>query len=145
MILLAKRCERPVFPPSRGFTSAQKLGLRYERKVFKRLIKQFGQAIVEHNPWYSYEDDETGFHACSPDIVVWGNIPTIIEVKYTYTPEAVDKLQKIYGPAIFLATVGIPAVRTAVICKHCRSIPPTPPPYFIQWLGKGPIEMPGGR
>jgi hypothetical protein len=142
VILLAKRCERQVFPPSRGITPAQKLGLRYERKVFKQLTLQFGAANVEHNPWYNYED-ETGFHACCPDIIIWDRIPVILEVKYTLCPEAKEKLQKLYAPVVLLSLKGI-AVRTCIITKNLGGMPQfLPPPYLIQWLGRGPIEIPG--
>jgi hypothetical protein len=142
MILLAKRCERTVFV-NKGHTPAQKLGLRYENKVVKQLVKQFGPAMVEHNPWYNYQD-ETGFHACCPDIIIWSKIPIILEVKYTLTPEARGKLQKLYGPVVLFSTNSIPAVRTCIIVKHLGNVPQfLPPPHLVQWLERGWIDVPG--
>jgi predicted AAA+ superfamily ATPase len=140
VILLAKRCERRVFI-NKGHTPAQKLGLRYENKVVKQLIKEFGPAMVEHNPWYNYQD-ETGFHACCPDILIHKpNLIFIIEVKYTMTPEAVRKLYEVYRPVIYLAT-NI-KTRPIIIIKNALRGFTYDGALVIQWLGMGPIEIPG--
>lgn len=142
MILLAKRCVRPMFPPGSGRTPAQKLGLRYERKVVKQLTKQFGAGFVEYNPWYNYQD-ETGFHACSPDVLLHTFRKIfVIEIKYTLTPESFTKISQIYQTVVSIANASY--TWPVIIYKNYRegvsglnSIP------TVQWLGRGLIEIPG--
>jgi Holliday junction resolvase len=124
-------------------TLQQKQGLRYERKVVKALRARGFD--VEHNPWFDYIGG-----VCCPDIVIYElckNRAIVVEVKLTYTPEAIVKSKSIYCRVVSEVT-GLRSY-PLVICKHLTNSTATcvgdfykvlesPNPIY-QWLGKGPI------
>lgn len=143
-VLLAKRISPRSLPEPQ--TLQQKQGLRYERKVVKAL-----QALgldVEHNPWFEYWGG-----VCCPDIVVYQlalNRAIVVEVKLTYTPVALVKLQTIYSTVVALVT-GL-KIYSLIITKNLVSfndlyfsgdiesaIKLNPP--VLQWLGRAPILL----
>lgn len=150
MILSASRtCARKFVRPK---NSMARSGLQFERALAKILndTKPKGM-VVEHNPWFEYTSTaESGTKICCPDILLhdsdFGFI-VCIEVKRTWTPQAIIKLKTLYCPVIFKA-LGTP-VRPLVICQNM--IPESPKPQstlsfaflaaepVFQWLGQGPI------
>ena len=142
MILLAKRCDpRPLPTPQ---TLVQKQGLRYERKVVRAL--KIRGCDLEHNPWFQKPDGSF----CCPDIIVYElNLgrAIVVEVKLTYTPEALEKLNLVYCPIV--ASVTGLKTKPLVIVKHSKghmvkfqssfwdTINFHPPVYL--WPGIGPI------
>lgn len=92
------RCT-PRFTKSKGNNPAARLGISFEKKVDKAL-KQSVKSPIEHNPWFSFTD-RTGLNFCSPDFVLpLEESVVVIEVKYTYTPAAIDQLKKLYLPVV---------------------------------------------
>lgn len=146
-LMSAQRCVAP-HDASRGSNRSAKIGLRYERLVWKALEAVSEFAHVEHNPWFSFTD-MNGFGSCCPDFLVWhqryGII--IIEVKLTWVPEALPKLQELYMPVVGLALNTVTA--PLVICRTL--IPQAPKASFsvedalrgesplLHWLGHGRI------
>ncbi len=143
----ASRCT-PRFGKARGANPAQVLGLRFERQVAKAL-KQTAKCPVEYNPWFSFTD-RRGLNFCSPDFVLpLDDAVVVIEVKYTFTPTAPDKLRDLYLPIV--KKIYNREAFGLVLCKnltpevlrtveylsdvlHMRGAIPT-----LQWLGTGRI------
>lgn len=119
-------------------------GLRYERKVVKALTNS--GCDIDHNPWYCYDGDRY----CCPDIVLYYlalDTAIIIEVKLTYTPEALKKLREVYVPVVS-ATIRQNKVYPLVIVKnlapgmlsHTNLKEALGSPWpIIQWRGTGRI------
>jgi len=136
MIKHAQRCEKISFPRS---TSPRTLaGLRYERQVIKALKKQFPD--LEHNPWFEYfGEGYDSTKVCSPDALLFykdNNDVIVVEIKYTYTPQALEKLTALYCPVVALATGRSPS--PLVIYKIATPMTPIGFPCF-QWRGNGPL------
>ena len=124
-------------------------GLRYENNVVKQL-KLCGFDL-EHNPWFMTNNGPK-----CPDIVVYElckNRAIVIEVKLTYTPVALVKLEAIYCPIIKSITNldVFPLVITKNVTRviNNSSFPnfyftsfyealKSPHPIY-QYLGRGPI------
>lgn len=91
----AQQCARPKCIPKGRARGACAQGLRYERSLAKRL------PLAEHGQWFEYEDSN-GLGYCQPDLIVklpdrtWG----VIEVKYTWVPEAHLQIEALYLPVI---------------------------------------------
>lgn len=90
-------------------SGARAAGLRYENAVAKLL------SGTVHGQWFEFEDKNGRGH-CQPDLVfqqsgaVW-----VLEVKYTWVPEAHSQLELLYLPVLAVA-MGKP-VYGIVICK----------------------------
>lgn len=101
-IIRARRTE-PRFGKSRAarLTAGQNLGLRYENRLFTALRK-LNVGVVEHNPWFEYEDSAHQHGICCPDFLIRVSDlgPIIIECKYTFTPQAFTKLTGLYVPVV---------------------------------------------
>ncbi len=139
--MFARRIESRFVPlPT---TESQKLGLRYEKKVVRALLAR--GCDLEHNPWFGGD-----WGVCCPDVVVYElckNRAIVIEVKLSYTPEALKKLVELYCPVVESA-VGL---RTfpLVICKNVSfGVNLSPKKLYevldrawpiYQWLGRGVI------
>ena len=79
-----------------NYSTAQKLGLRYEQKVYKEILKENCTAVFQ--PWFEYSDD-SGKSWCSPDIYfTLGGTIYIVECKLKYKKRAITKLKKLYRP-----------------------------------------------
>ena len=138
---LTKRIPPRVLPLPQS--ELQKAGLRYERKVVRALRSRGFD--LEHNPWFEYWNG-----VCCPDIIVYELSKTraiVIEVKNTYTPEALMKLHTVYCPVVAEVTKLI--TLPLVIIKNANSagieFQPTfyqtldsPSPVYL-WPGNGPI------
>lgn len=145
-------------------TPAQSAGLAYERKVISALADAFvttGLGFdLSHNPWFEYEL-ATGKNWCIPDAMLslqggeYENIIFVIEIKLTYTPEAIEKLNRTYCPVVEKA-FGYRTV-PVVICKNLVPGAPRAMPTFfgaidraqvmpypfplVQWLGNGRLPL----
>jgi len=114
----SQRTKSP-FGKAQGQTLAQKQGLRYEKNVFQefnrlKTLGYFGE--IEYNPWFDY-CDEFGSGLCCPDFIIHtSNAVIVVEVKHTWVPEAIIKLDKLYSPIVANA-LNCPAV-SLVICKN---------------------------
>lgn len=152
MISVRQIPPRPLPKPK---TEIQKQGLRYEKRVIKQLKRHWE---VEHNPWFEtqVQDDHPKF--LCPDAIIWqqGQI-IVLEVKLTYTPEALKKLKEKYVPAVEQTYEGS-KVLPLVIAKNTPPIAGIPgenefrvfhqslkealghfwPVYF--WSGRGPLN-----
>lgn len=96
--LIAKRIPPRHLP--QPTTLAQKQGLRYEKRVVKALVAT--GLDIEHGPWFEYWGG-----VCCPDVVIYQlaqNRAIVVEVKLTYTPLAIKKLNTIYCPVVAQAT-----------------------------------------
>jgi len=157
-----------VFAPRASNPMAAR-GLAYERKVraeLRRLAASY-HWIVEHNPWFRYENSDGSIGTCAPDFVIHqgyeakvtgmvrgvlyvegkGDKVIVVETKLTYIPEALAKLRSLYCPIISLAfgTEVVPLIITKNL------VPGAPPvsdrlgkaldsnPPVLQWLGNGPM------
>lgn len=94
---------QPPFGKSRGNSLATKAGLAYERKVVKEFSKLDGILSIEHNPWFGFADGSGGGLA-SPDLLAFhkSGILYVVEVKLTWTTEAVSQLIDFYIPILGL-------------------------------------------
>jgi hypothetical protein len=122
-----------------------KNGLRYERKVVKALSKAY---LLSHNPWYFFEDMNGPGHIVPDAIIEYQDQLIIIEIKLTYTAEAIFKLRNLYCPVISYATNK--ETLPLVITKNLTSASPNPafnvssalinPEPLLHWLGKGNLD-----
>lgn len=153
-LLKAEKCAKPWFPRGRrngvASAAAAKLGLRYEAKVAKNLKALPVVAKFERNPWFRFVDLQ-GMTYCSPDGIIKLVDGTIVvyEVKYTYTPEAMQKLETLYSPVVRRALrLTVPPL-LLTIARNLVPGAPTPCYSFssaltsehrlLQWLGQGSI------
>ena len=142
---------RPACIPKSRPRGAKALGLQYERALAKRL------PFAQHGPWFEYWD-AAGRGLCQPDFLMetpLGQI-VILEVKYTWTPEAILQIERLYKPVVELA-LGKPCVGVTV----CKRLLPAMAGMTItgdiweaiavarkgqrpvfQWLGKSPVFSP---
>lgn len=161
-LVSASRCYPRQMP--RVHTESQKAGLAYERKVVSSLADSLilsGQSFdLCHNPWFEYAGTY-GSALCVPDGMIslqegeYRDNIFVLEVKLTYTPEAIEKLLDVYCPVVAKA-FGLPAT-PVVICKNL--IPGAPlalPSFFgaveawqmgrtefplVQWLGTSRLRL----
>jgi hypothetical protein len=124
----ATRASRNLSAPTPTRLSARD-GLRYERKVDKELWRHKAAGhflLVEHNPWFTFED-EWGIANCCPDFILHSEEElTVVEVKRTWVEVAIHKLNDLYNPVISTA-LGRP-VKPLIICRN--SAPGAPPAEF---------------
>lgn len=103
--------QRPSFIPLARPRGAKGAGLRYERSLGKMLPKSWlaGQ-------WWEFEDAE-GLGVCQTDFWWTGLMQTglVLEVKYTWVPEAETQLTKLYIPVMELALGR--SIRGIVVCR----------------------------
>jgi hypothetical protein len=146
----AKASDRRPFGTPKIGRGAKSYGIRYERAVAKALTG------ATHGQWFEFEDSN-GLGMCQTDfLVLRAGVIGIVEVKYTWTPEAEDQIERLYKPVVS-AALGLP-VCGLVICKNLtREVPADTvfetfgealgsaiwwsggPLPVLHWLGKGPI------
>ena len=131
-------------------TVYQKAGLRYERKVRDELkyLCHLNNASLEYNPWFRFFDFY-GAGDCVPDMLIHlpNGMTVIVEVKLTFTNEAIPKLRDLYAPVVELALNRPAAI--LVIARNLTTTAPRPRKSIlnsditksplIQWLGHGHI------
>lgn len=158
----AARCYPRQMPRARNPNSVA--GLTYERKVISALCDSLVVSGLTfdlcHNPWFEFQGTY-GSGLCVPDGMVsvqqgeYRDKIFVIEVKLTYTEEAIDKLLNLYCPVVAKA-FDLPAV-PVVICKNLvPGAPKALPTFFgaveafecnqvpfplIQWLGTSKLRL----
>jgi|SRR5215467_12098502 len=150
-VIRAQRAPR-VYKPSRSQQPGIVLGLRYERRLLKEITSLFKYRDfeIEHNPWFFYTLDDNSTGACSPDILLHDNelgLTWVIEVKYTWIPDAIQKLRDLYCPVVELALSRI--TEPLVVVKRLTPDSPTPKLGLLlpsdvklfQWSETGPITL----
>lgn len=116
-LVIAERTRPRPLPPASS--PAAKLGLQFERRVFRELaqLQLAGRiAKLEHNPWFAFADTN-GPGLCCPDFLAQTDFGlTIIEVKLTWVEEAERKLRLLYLPVVARLFGKIPS--TLVLCRR---------------------------
>ncbi len=143
------------FGKARGNTVPQKLGLAYQKKVAKaiRLLPEIQH--VEETPWFGFSDS-TGGGLASPDLLVYTNYDAVlcIEVKLSWTPDAVSQLYDFYLPILtrVAQTELLPASRVVPLIITKNLLPNAPRaelninsalkhnPSLLHWRGEGGIR-----
>jgi hypothetical protein len=157
-LLSSSRTNARLIPSSACLTAAQASGLAYEHKVLGALAEALASAGLSfdlaHNPWFEYHTS-TGQGLCVPDILLtinsseFKNLIFVIEIKLTYTIEAIAKLRGLYCPVVEAALA-----RRALPLVICKNLTPEasyahgiffpaldlPEPLF-QWLGTASIQL----
>ena len=101
---------RPQAIPIGRPRGAKALGVRYEKLVAKQLPS------AKHGIWWSFRDGN-GPGYCQTDLLMQiGNAMVVLEVKYTWLPEAHGQLSQLYVPVVEKAT-GLRTVGV-VVCKR---------------------------
>lgn len=138
-------------PLPRVTNELQRNGLRYQKRVTQALAAICSRRGAKFfpEPWFEFSDSN-GRGQIAPDaIIIFGDQIIVIEVKTTYVPIAITKLEGLYVPLVTLTTSG--RLYGLVICKNItpdaahlidrltdtfRHSASTP---VLQWLGHGPI------
>lgn len=146
----ARPLARPGFP-ARANTIAQRKGLAYQKAVCKALLGHSGA-------WFEFED-AIGPGICQPDLYFTlggeARALALVEIKLTYTQEALDQLLRLYSPVLALA-FHLP-VFPVVICKNLTPRATALPicgdfasalrasrpglPSICHWLGASPLPL----
>lgn len=134
-------------PSLRGKSEAQKLGIRYERKVLKELSVEYGARFAP-SQWFSYRvSGDTsrrwcqvdGFLASSPN----EDSLTLFEVKSRFTSDAWYQLRQLYAPVVG-CVYPTASLRLVVICRSFDPWTPFPEAYSVlESLEKIPSNVMG--
>lgn len=120
-----ERCA-PLFTKVRASSPAAKLGLAYEKRVGKELLRfldKDGFSKIEHGSWFRFYDT-LGTGHCSPDFIMWfNNKAVVVEVKHTWVAEAKAKLDDLYLPIVSCAHNGAPTLPLVIVKNMTRSAP----------------------
>lgn len=88
-------------------TKAQKLGLRYEKRVqgyLQKLVAGRNDVSVLFGPWVLYHNRSNGPTAanfCQPDmVIIEGSKVTIVECKLQHTNDSWHQLRLLYEPVL---------------------------------------------
>lgn len=98
----------PKFPKPGTTSRAQRLGKRYEAKVYKELkslesSKNFSPDIILYGPWISFLSSSGSVRSCQPDVLIFEDhlkICTVCEIKYSHTIDAYHQLRRLYLPVM---------------------------------------------
>lgn len=129
------------FPPQHKrktrSSPAQKLGLRYEARVFRHLAMELDRAVFFH-PAFRFNANRPFDEHAIPDAIYLSEagILTIFEVKLKHTADAWYQLRKLYLPVVQKAYPG-----TQInLCEICREYDPSivlpRPPQFVEKLNE---------
>lgn len=116
-------------------TAAQKLGLRYEKKILSWLAEEevLGKFPITRGPCLKFRDGHQ-HRICFPDAVVkiGERRHLIVEIKFQHMPEAWWQLRQLYEPVL---KAGFPS-HEFVLLEICRTFDPhTPfpePPHLLE-------------
>lgn len=140
------------FGKSRGSTVPQRRGLAFERRAAATFSKLPRISKVEHNPWFGFAHSGGG-DICSPDLLLWCADGSLIvaEVKLTWVPEALEKLELLYLPVVASAHRGsnLKTILPLVVAKFLTAEAPAAAfsisealalnSKLLHWLGRGAI------
>lgn len=116
-------------PSLKGKTAAQKLGIRYERKVLRALQAEWGEAFLA-SPWFKYED-ASGLHWCQPDgVLKREKSATIFEVKARFSSDGWYQLRKLYAPVVKKAFL-LERVNFVLVCRSFDPSTPFPEDFEL--------------
>lgn len=147
VILSASRINGRIYK-SRASSSKGYVGLKFQREAIKAIKNAAIGMEVEPEPWFEYN----GSFVCSPDCLIIDvefEFIIVVEIKYTYTPGAIEKLRELYCPVVAKVS-GLPT-KPLVLVKNL--VPDCPIPAFsissallrevplIQYLGTGKIKL----
>lgn len=94
--------------------------MKYERDLAKALPE------AKHGTWFEYYDSN-GHGFCQPDLFLRvGEELVILEVKYTWVPEAYAQIEKLYRP-VLEAAFGL-KTHGVVVCKNLTPLAPKSTP-----------------
>lgn len=145
LISFAKQIDPRVMP--RPAKAIQRAGLALEKKFLKQALKFCPPSFeFEHNPHFGYNlDGKEKF--CIPDLLITDKNDLVnvivVEIKQTFVPLALTKLQTLYCPIVSKALSKV--ARPLVVCLHLS--PGAPPASgrildavkreypLYQWLG----------
>ena len=148
LIVSASRANRRIYK-SRASNSKGYVGLKFQREAIAAIKNAAPKEMnVLAEPWFVYN----GENYCAPDCLIVDSefhFIIVIEIKYTYTPAAIEKLKELYCPVVAKA-FNLPT-KPLVLVKNL--IPGCPIPAFsissallreiplIQYLGTGKIKL----
>ena len=149
--LVAARCQPRTFP--RPSSVAARMGVSYEKKVHRALTataKRIG-AVFEPSPWFKFIDGFGQGQAALDGLFHVDGKTLVIEVKYTFTIDAVIKLRGLYLPVLgaTLKTKLFPLIivknltpnAMATVLKLSDALLLNAHVPTLQWLGHGPIDF----
>lgn len=143
---MARACQKPRCIPIGRPRGAKAQGVRYERALAKALPE------ARSGQWFEFEDVR-GRGICQVDLILplGLGLMGVIEVKYTWNPDAALELAQLYLPVVEMAygAKAIPLVACrnlipgckATICSDLYSAfeAATRGPAVLHWLGVGPL------
>lgn len=118
-------------PSLRGKTSAQKIGIRYERKVLKELGAIHGPEFSP-SQWFSYRvPNDTARRWCQVDgFLSTSSGITLFEVKSRFSSDAWYQLRRLYEPVVRGVFPTVP-LRLVVVCRSFDPWTPFPEAYTL--------------
>lgn len=118
-------------PAIAGLTSAQREGIRYEKRAQLYLGSLFDEFSYFASPDISYRD-AAGFHRCFPDGILFDEDRTFIfEIKSQHMPEAWWQLRRLYEPLLRKALPGIVEFFVIEVCRSYDPSMPFPEPIIL--------------
>lgn len=103
-------------PHNRGYTAAQREGLRYEQRVHDVLSALY-QANYRASPAILFED-RTGLRRAIPDgLLRIENYLVVVEIKLSHTERAWWQLNRLYAPLLAQLVNPGTAIHTVEICR----------------------------
>lgn len=150
MILAAKRlAARPDCVPHGRARGLKAFGIRYEKAIERCL----GEAC-RRGVWFEYQDSlASRKRYCQVDfLALAGGSLLVLEAKYTWVPEAWEKLLELYLPVAELAlgkrplgavvckNLGQGRPRRQVVCHQLEDVPPLAAQGMlpvVHWIGTG--------
>lgn len=118
-LLWSRACPRPAGIPIGRPRGAKAAGLRYERALARAL-----PAPRVHGQWFEFEDAR-GRGVCQTDLLLSvsrGGTIVVLEVKYSWTAEGHQQLEKLYLPIVQKAT-GRQVIGIVVTRRLTESMP----------------------
>lgn len=88
-------------PSARRASTAQREGIRYQRKIERWAVGGKFDGSITFSPWYYFVDGSGRRHFCQPDILFDdGAAMVVAEVKLSWTADAWWQLRRLYLPVL---------------------------------------------
>lgn len=116
-------------PSLRGKSAAQKIGIRYERKVLTALAAEYGSTFLP-NFWFQFQTGDARRWCQLDGIVREGDSVLLFEVKARFTSDAWWQLRRLYEPVVRKAWYP-QRIRHVVVCKSFDPSTPFPEEYEL--------------